>query len=131
MDLNNVRMVLGPGIMYGIPCRIDDFASVVLMVHAFAAPQRVWVLLPVPVVAVVVWYFGQVIRLYRKFRHRSPRSTQAQEKIAGVRVVPRLRAGKRPSKLDSATRREYVTLQPEAHQHLEHVRTGASCLFSA
>ena len=46
-------------------------------------------LLPVPVVAVAVWYFGQVIHaLYEKIQASlATLSAKAQENLAGVRVV--------------------------------------------
>ena len=87
-DLNNVRMVLGPGIMYSATTIVTMVLAVILMV-AISPRLSVWVLLPVPVVGVVVWYFGQVIhKLYEKIQASlATLSAKAQENLAGVRVV--------------------------------------------
>src|SRR5690242_10688102 len=59
-DLNSVRMVLGPGIMYSVTtiCTMV-FAIVVLL--KLSSSLTVWVLLPVPVVALAVRHFGKII----------------------------------------------------------------------
>ena len=87
-DLNSVRMVLGPGIMYSA----NTFATMVLAVVLMfwiSAKLSVYVLLPVPVVAIVVWIFGQQIHgLYGKIQASlAVLSAKAQENLAGVRVV--------------------------------------------
>jgi ATP-binding cassette subfamily B protein len=87
-DLNSVRMVLGPGIMYSA----NTFATMVLAVILMfwiSATLSVYVLLPVPVVAVSVWLFGrQIHALYGKIQASlAVLSAKAQENLAGVRVV--------------------------------------------
>jgi ATP-binding cassette subfamily B protein len=87
-DLNSVRMVLGPGIMYSA----NTFATMVLAVVLMfwiSARLSVYVLIPVPVVAIVVWVFGQQIHaLYGKIQASlAVLSAKAQENLAGVRVV--------------------------------------------
>jgi ATP-binding cassette, subfamily B, multidrug efflux pump len=87
-DLNSVRMVLGPGIMYSA----NTFATMVLAVVLMfwiSAQLSVYVLLPVPVVAVTVWLFGrQIHALYGKIQASlAVLSAKAQENLAGVRVV--------------------------------------------
>jgi ATP-binding cassette subfamily B protein len=87
-DLNSVRMVLGPGIMYSA----NTFATMVLAVVLMfwiSASLSVYVLLPVPVVAVSVWLFGrQIHALYGKIQASlAVLSAKAQENLAGVRVV--------------------------------------------
>ena len=54
-----------------------------------SASLTLWVLLPVPVVAVSVWYFGQVIhRLYEKIQASlATLSAKVQENLSGVRVI--------------------------------------------
>src|SRR6202051_2264539 len=86
-DLNSVRMVLGPGIMYSA----NTFATMVLAVVLMfwiSARLSIYVLLPVPVVAVVVWVFGQQIHaLYGKIQASlAVLSAKSQENLAGVRV---------------------------------------------
>jgi len=87
-DLNSVRMVLGPGIMYSA----NTFATMVLAVILMfwiSATLSVYVLLPVPIVAVSVWLFGrQIHALYGKIQASlAVLSAKAQENLAGVRVV--------------------------------------------
>jgi len=87
-DLNAVRMILGPGIMYGA----TTFATMVLAIFFMAKLSPVltlWVLIPVPVVAVAVRYFGQIIhRLSEKIQASlGVLSTRAQENLTGIRVI--------------------------------------------
>src|SRR5579872_1852411 len=59
-DLNNVRMVLGPGIMY----TGQTLATMVLALFVLArlsGTLTLWILLPVPIVFVSVRHFGKVI----------------------------------------------------------------------
>ena len=87
-DLNAVRMVLGPGIMYSATTIVTMLLAVVLMFY-ISPKLSLWVLLPVPLVAIVVWYFGQVIhKLYEKIQASlAVLSAKAQENLAGVRVI--------------------------------------------
>src|SRR6266853_1952183 len=87
-DLNSVRMVLGPGIMYSA----NTFATMVLAVVLmfWISPRlSIYVLLPVPVVAITVWVFGrQIHALYGKIQASlAVLSAKAQENLAGMRVV--------------------------------------------
>jgi ATP-binding cassette subfamily B multidrug efflux pump len=87
-DLNSVRMVLGPGIMYSGTTFVTMVLSISVMV-ILSRPLTLWVLLPVPIVALVVWYFGQVIhRLYEKIQESlATLSAKVQENLSGVRVI--------------------------------------------
>jgi ATP-binding cassette, subfamily B, multidrug efflux pump len=87
-DLNAVRMVLGPGIMYSGTTIVTMVLAIALMLK-LSGSLTLWVLLPVPVVAVSVWYFGQVIhRLYEKIQAAlATLSAKVQENLAGVRVI--------------------------------------------
>ena len=87
-DLNSVRMVLGPGIMYSANTLATMVLAVVLMFW-ISAKLSIYVLLPVPIVAIVVWIFGQQIHaLYGKIQASlAVLSAKAQENLAGVRVV--------------------------------------------
>ncbi len=87
-DLNSVRMVLGPGIMYSA----NTFATMVLAVVLmfWISPSlSIYVLIPVPVVAITVWVFGrQIHALYGKIQASlAVLSAKAQENLAGMRVV--------------------------------------------
>jgi ATP-binding cassette subfamily B multidrug efflux pump len=87
-DLNAVRMVLGPGIMYTANTIATSVLAVYFMVKLSPA-LTMWVLLPVPVVAVSVWYFGQIIhRLSEQIQAAlGVLSTRAQENFTGIRVI--------------------------------------------
>ena len=87
-DLNAVRMVLGPGIMYSANTIATMILAVILMFW-ISARLSVFVLLPVPIVAVTVWVFGrQIHALYGKIQASlAVLSAKAQENLAGVRVV--------------------------------------------
>src|ERR1700730_15363261 len=87
-DLNSVRMVLGPGIMYSANTIATMVLAVILMFW-ISATLSVYVLLPVPIVAVSVWLFGrQIHALYGKIQASlAVLSARAQENLAGVRVV--------------------------------------------
>ena len=87
-DLNNVRMVLGPGIMYSANTLATMVLAVVLMFW-ISATLSAYVLLPVPIVAVSVWLFGrQIHALYGKIQASlAVLSAKAQENLTGMRVV--------------------------------------------
>jgi ATP-binding cassette subfamily B multidrug efflux pump len=87
-DLNAVRMVLGPGIMYSGQTVIG-MALAILVMSQLSGSLTLWVLLPVPIVAVVVQHFGKVIHeLYEKIQASlATLSAKVQENLAGVRVV--------------------------------------------
>ncbi len=87
-DLNQVRMVLGPGIMYSATTIVTMVLAVVLMLR-LSPVLSFWVLVPVPIVAVAVWYFGRVIHhLYAVIQAAlATLSAKAQENLSGVRVI--------------------------------------------
>ena len=87
-DLNAVRMVLGPGIMYSA----TTFATMVLAIFfmlKLSPMLTLWVLIPVPFVALAVRYFGQIIHQLSEQIQASlgVLSTRAQENLTGVRVI--------------------------------------------
>ena len=87
-DLNAVRMMLGPGIMYWTETSIMLVLSVIVMLRT--DPQLTLIaLLPAPVVSVAVIFFGR--RIHTRFEHIqrmfSDISSRVQENLAGVRVV--------------------------------------------
>ena len=87
-DLNSVRMVLGPGIMYSATTIVTMIFAIAVMV-ALSPSLTLWVLLPAPVVAVAVWFFGRTIHdLYEKIQAALATLTaRVQENLSGVRVV--------------------------------------------
>ena len=87
-DLNAVRMVLGPGIMYSATTLVTMIMAILVMV-ALSPSLTLWVLLPAPVVAVAVWFFGKTIHdLYESIQAALATLTaRVQENLSGVRVV--------------------------------------------
>ncbi len=87
-DLNSVRMVLGPGIMYSGTTLVTMVSSISVML-ILSKSLTLWVLLPAPIVAVVVWYFGKVIHeLYEVIQAAlATLSAKVQENLSGVRVI--------------------------------------------
>jgi ATP-binding cassette, subfamily B, multidrug efflux pump len=87
-DLNNVRMVLGPGIMYTGQTLVTMILAVIIMAR-LSPSLTLWVLLPVPIVAVAVRHFGKVIHdLYETIQAAlATLSAKVQENLSGVRVI--------------------------------------------
>jgi len=87
-DLNAVRMVLGPGIMYTATTIVTMVLAIGIMLK-LSPSLTMWVLLPVPVVALAVRHFGKVIHdLYEKIQASlATLSAKVQENLSGVRVV--------------------------------------------
>jgi ATP-binding cassette subfamily B protein len=87
-DLNAVRMVLGPGIMYSATTIVTMIFAIAVMV-ALSPSLTLWVLLPAPVVAIVVFVFGKTIHdLYERIQAALATLTaRVQENLSGVRVV--------------------------------------------
>ncbi|HEY4880413.1 MAG TPA: ABC transporter ATP-binding protein [Candidatus Acidoferrales bacterium] len=87
-DLNAVRMVLGPGIMYSATTIVTMVVAIFFMFR-LSPNLTLWVLLPVPVVAFAVRYFGETIhRLSEQIQAAlGTLSTRAQENLTGVRVI--------------------------------------------
>jgi ATP-binding cassette subfamily B multidrug efflux pump len=87
-DLAAVRMLLGPGLMYAVNSVVTALASLGFML-ATSPRLTALSLLPLPLVSLTVWYFGD--RIHRRFEEIQARfsalSARAQENLAGVRVV--------------------------------------------
>ncbi len=87
-DLNAVRMMLGPGIMYWTDTFFVFLAAIVVM-GSIDWRLTFFVLLPVPAVSFTVGYFGRVIHeRFQKIQALfSDISSRVQENLAGVRTV--------------------------------------------
>jgi|CXWL01.1.fsa_nt_gi ATP-binding cassette subfamily B protein len=87
-DLQAVRMVCGPAIMYAANTAFAAAGSLTLMAR-INGRLTLWSLCTLPLVAAVTQYFGQ--RIYERFQlvqsQFSLVSAKAQESFAGVRVV--------------------------------------------
>ena len=87
-DLAAVRMMLGPGVMYFVNTVVTALASLGFML-AISPRLTGLALLPLPLISLTVWYFGD--RIHHRFEeiqaYFSSLSAHAQENLAGVRVV--------------------------------------------
>jgi ATP-binding cassette, subfamily B, multidrug efflux pump len=108
-DLNAVRMVLGPGIMYTATTIATSVMALYFMIK-LSPTLTLWVLLPVPVVVFAVYFFGQTIhRLSEKIQAAlGVLSTRAQENLTGVRVVRAYAQEKSEMALFEKANRDYV-----------------------
>jgi ATP-binding cassette subfamily B protein len=87
-DLNAVRMMIGPAVMYSANTILVFIVAIILMVSIDARLTGM-ALLPLPLVSVSVWYFGDAIhKRFEKIQEQlSDVSAVVQEALAGVRVV--------------------------------------------
>jgi ATP-binding cassette subfamily B protein len=87
-DLNAVRMLLGPAIMYSANTIVFTAAALAFM-FAISPKLTFYAFLPLPVVSVVIQYFGR--RIHERFERIqamfSDISARAQENFSGVRVI--------------------------------------------
>ena len=109
-DLNAVRMVLGPGIMYSATTLATMVLAIVILVM-LSPSLTLWVLLPAPIVAVAVWFFGKTIHdLYEKIQAALASLTaRVQENLSGVRVVRAYVQEESEVRGFDAPNREYVS----------------------
>ncbi len=87
-DLNAVRMMLGPGVMYCVETALTFILALAIMLWV-DWPLTLVAVLPAPLVSVMVTHFGRVIheRFERIQSMFSDISSRVQENLAGVRVI--------------------------------------------
>src|SRR5438874_4421964 len=87
-DLNAVRMMIGPSVMYSANT-ILTFAVALAVMMSIDPRLTLWSLVPLPFVSISVKYFGSAI--HKRFEQiqaqLSEVSAVAQEALSGVRVV--------------------------------------------
>ena len=87
-DLNAVRMLLGPAIMYSANTLVFTAAALVFMWH-ISPKLTLYAFAPLPLASIVVQYFGR--RIHDRFEkiqaQFSDISARAQENFSGARVV--------------------------------------------
>src|SRR5881275_2064437 len=109
-DLNSVRMVLGPGIMYSATTIVTMIMAILVMV-TLSPSLTLWVLLPAPVVAIAVWFFGKTIHeLYENIQAALATLTaRVQENLSGVRIVRAYAQEEAEMQAFDEPNREYVS----------------------
>jgi ATP-binding cassette subfamily B multidrug efflux pump len=87
-DLNAVRMLLGPAIMYSANTIVFTAGALVFML-SISPKLTMYAFLPLPVVSVTVQYFGkQIHERFEKIQAMfSEISARAQENFSGARVI--------------------------------------------
>src|SRR6516165_6324848 len=87
-DLNAVRMLVGPGIMYTANTIVFAAASLAFML-SISPRLTLFAFLPLPIFSIVVQYFGR--RIHERFERiqamSSEISARAQENLSGARLV--------------------------------------------
>ncbi len=87
-DLNAVRQLLGPAIMYSANCLVFTCAALPFMVH-ISPKLTLCAVVPLPLASVLVQSFGQ--RIHRRFERIqamfSDISAKAQENFSGARLI--------------------------------------------
>jgi ATP-binding cassette subfamily B protein len=87
-DLNAVRMLLGPAIMYSANTIVFTAAALAFMI-GISPKLTLYAFLPMPIVSILVQYFGRQIhdRFERIQAQFSDISARVQENFSGARVV--------------------------------------------
>jgi ATP-binding cassette subfamily B multidrug efflux pump len=87
-DLNAVRQLLGPAIMYSANCLVFTAAALPFMIH-ISPKLTLWAVGPLPLASVLVQSFGQ--RIHKRFERIqamfSDISAKAQENFSGARLI--------------------------------------------
>jgi ATP-binding cassette subfamily B protein len=87
-DVSRVRMYLGPGIMYTINT-VVLFILVICAMLTVNVRLAIWSVLPLPVLAVIIYYVNNVINFRsEKIQERlSALSSFVQENFSGIRIM--------------------------------------------
>src|SRR5580698_7205826 len=87
-DLNAVRMLLGPAIMYSANTIVFTAGALAFML-AISPKLTIYAFLPLPIASIVIQYFGR--RIHERFERIqamfSDISVRAQENFSGARVI--------------------------------------------
>jgi ATP-binding cassette subfamily B protein len=87
-DLNAVRMLVGPGIMYTANTVVFTVGALVFM-FSISPRLTIFAFAPLPIVSIVVQYFGR--RIHERFERIqamfSDISARAQENFSGARII--------------------------------------------
>lgn len=87
-DVGRVRMYIGPAVMY-IVNLVFTFITVIYMMISVNATLSIWVLMPLPILSVSIYYISEIInrksdRIQAKL---SDITSLSQETFAGIRVI--------------------------------------------
>ncbi|MGB3775192.1 MAG: ABC transporter ATP-binding protein [Leeuwenhoekiella sp.] len=87
-DVSKVRMYLGPAIMYGVTT-IVLFATVIPYMYYTAPSLTLWVLIPLPVLSVAIYFLSRLIHKRSTVvqQYLAHLSTFTQESFSGIGVI--------------------------------------------
>ncbi len=109
-DLNAVRMLLGPAIMYSANTIVFTAGALVFM-SRISTTLTLWAFLPLPIVSIVLQYFGR--RIHERFERIqamfSDISARAQENYSGARIVRAFSQEKPEIEQFENANREYIS----------------------
>jgi ATP-binding cassette subfamily B multidrug efflux pump len=87
-DLNAVRMLLGPAIMYSANTVVFTTGALIFMTR-ISPKLTLWAFLPLPIASIIVQYFGT--RIHERFERIQAKfsdiSARAQENFSGARLI--------------------------------------------
>jgi ATP-binding cassette subfamily B protein len=108
-DLNAVRMLLGPAIMYTANTLVFTAGALIFM-YRISPRLTLYTFLPLPLVSIIIQYFGRRIqeRFERIQAMFSDISARAQENFSGARVVRAYVQEKAEIENFEAANREYI-----------------------
>jgi ATP-binding cassette, subfamily B, multidrug efflux pump len=109
-DLNAVRMLLGPAIMYTANTLVFTAVALVFMWH-ISPKLTLYAFAPLPLASIVVQYFGRKIHeRFEKIQAQfSDISARAQENFSGARVIRAYAQEDAEIALFETSNQEYVT----------------------
>ncbi len=108
-DLNAVRMLLGPAIMYSANTMVFTAGALFFML-AISPKLTLYAFLPLPIVSIVIQYFGK--QIHERFETIqamfSEISARAQENFSGARVIRAYVQEEPEIAMFEASNREYI-----------------------
>jgi ATP-binding cassette subfamily B multidrug efflux pump len=113
-DLSNVRLVLGPGVMYSLTTLVTMIAAISVMLR-LSPLLTLFVFIPVPAVAVSVRYFAKVIHeRYEQIQAMlAALSARVQENLSGLRVIRAYNQEEHEARGFESQNREYIARNME------------------
>jgi ATP-binding cassette subfamily B protein len=109
-DLNAVRMLLGPAIMYSANTLVFTVAALFFMWH-ISPTLTIYAFLPLPLASIIIQYFGR--RIHERFERIQAQfsniSARAQENFSGARLIRAYAQEEAEIALFETSNQEYVT----------------------
>ncbi len=108
-DLNAVRMLLGPAIMYSANTLVFTVAALFFMWH-ISPTLTIYAFLPLPLASIIIQYFGR--RIHERFERIQAQfsniSARAQENFSGARLIRAYAQEEAEIALFETSNKEYV-----------------------